>query len=231
VYTGHARRNLLAEGIHPRRIYKTGSPMREVLEHYMPLLESSNVLSRLNLEENKYFLVSLHREENVDDETKLRSLVTTLDEVAEKYNVPVIVSTHPRTRKRIDALGVKTNELIVWMQPFGFLDYNKLQSKSLCVISDSGTIAEESSILGFTAITPRFSIERPEALDTGAIIACGTKTKDILDSIDIALTESTDPCDSSNLPDDYSIQNTSARVVKLIIGTARLSNAWDGIAS
>lgn len=228
VYTEHARRNLIAEGLHARRIYKTGSPMREILEHYRSNIESSDVLSRLSLKEKKYFVVSIHREENVDNPEVLENLLRALNEIATMYGFPVIVSTHPRTRNKIEAVSTEMNDLIHWMKPFGFHDYNKLQVDSLCVISDSGTIAEESSVLGFTAITPRFSIERPEAMDSGAIIACGTEADNILSSVQASLKMAETPC-LDDVPEDYTILNTSRRVVKLIIGTARLSNLWDGV--
>jgi len=156
VYTEHARRHLLGEGIEHRRIYLTGSPMREVLDHYRQQIGASDVLARLELTRGEYFIVSMHREENVDSKSRLTSLVSTLNALAEKYRYPVIVSTHPRTRDRLDKLpGIKLDERVRYMKPFGFHDYNHLQQQSFCAISDSGTIAEESCILDFPAITPR----------------------------------------------------------------------------
>ena len=233
VYTEHARRNLLAEGIHPRRIYLTGSPMREVLEHYRPQIAASDILGELGLTPREYFIVSAHREENVDSPDRLRSLVATLNGLAEAHDFPVIVSTHPRTRKRLDALeGLTLDERVQWAKPFGFHDYNHLQMHAYCAISDSGTIAEESSILDFPAITPRDAIERPEAMDTGNIIVTGLDEDTIRGGIDAAVTlherrkaAGIDPV----VPTDYRIMNTSERVVKLILGTAKLSNGWDGI--
>ena len=155
VYTEHARRHLLSEGIHHRRIYLTGSPMREVLDHYRDRIEASDVLSRLGLNDHGYFIVSLHREENVDSAERLSALVDALNRIAAQYDMPIIVSTHPRTRKRLDALtGVVLDDRVQWMKPFGFHDYNKLQISAFCTISDSGTIAEESSMLEFPAISP-----------------------------------------------------------------------------
>lgn len=233
VYTEHARRHLLSEGIHHRRIYLTGSPMREVLEHYRFRIDDSDVVSRLGLTTRGYFIVSLHREENVDNSSRLTALVDTLNALAEKHDMPVIVSTHPRTRKRLDALDTrKLDPRVRWMTPFGFHDYNKLQMDAFCAISDSGTIAEESSILGFPAVTPRDAIERPEGLDVGCIILTGLDCGAILSGVD-ASTRMLEERQQSGLPQpvpaDYCITNTSERVVSLILGTAGLSNAWDGI--
>jgi len=232
-YTEHGRRNLLAEGLPARRIYVTGSPMREVLEHYRPLIESSTALTDLGLVVDGYILASLHREENVDSETKLRNLIKSLHQLSETFSVPVVVSTHPRTRARLEALDIITDdERIRWLKPFSFFDYNRLQMSALCVLSDSGTIAEEASILGFAAVTPRLSIERPEAMDTGTIIVCGNRPNDILRAVGRAaasLDRKSREKVSSIVPDDYSISNTAQRVVNLIVGTATLSNTWDGI--
>jgi len=233
VYTEHARRNLIAEGLHARRIYITGSPMREVLEHYRSEIESSNVLEKLKLKPREYLLVSMHREENVDNPENLTELVHALNRLAEAHDCPIIVSTHPRTRKRLNALvKLKKDDRISWMKPFGFHDYNYLQMAAKCVISDSGTIAEESSMLDFPAVTPRFSIERPEAMDTGAIIACGYTADNIVRAVQIVImqhNESAEKESESFVPNDYRITNTSQRVVNLIVGTAKLSNQWDGI--
>lgn len=233
VYTEHARRHLLSEGIHHRRIYLTGSPMREVLEHYRERIEASDIVSKLGLTERGYFIVSLHREENVDNATRLRSLLDTLNSLADQYDMPVIVSTHPRTRKRLDALAdAKLDRRVQYMIPFGFHDYNSLQKHCFCAISDSGTIAEESSMLGFPAITPRDAIERPEGLDAGCLIMTGLHPATMLDSI-AAVTRMAEERQRAGkpqpIPNDYTISNTSERVVSLIVGTARLSNSWDGI--
>ena len=233
VYTEHARRHLLSEGIQHRRIYLTGSPMREVLEHYRGEIEASNVLSRLKLNDRNYFIVSLHREENVDSSTRLMALVDALNHIAKQYEMPVIVSTHPRTLKRLGALsGITLDNRVQWMKPFGFHDYNKLQMRAFCAISDSGTIAEESSILGFPAITPRDAIERPEAIDAGGLIMTGLDCDTILGGI-AAVSRSFEGRDligqAHPVPLDYCIQNTSERVVNLVLGTARLSNSWDSI--
>ena len=235
VYTEHARRHLLSEGCQHRRIYLTGSPMREVLNHYRSRIEASDVLKRLGLSDRGYFIVSLHREENVDSAARLASLVEALNRIAERHDMPVIVSTHPRTRKRLDALdGMTLDPRVQWMKPFGFHDYNKLQMRAFCAISDSGTIAEESSMLGFPAITPRDAIERPEGLDVGCLIMTGLNPATILDGV-AAITRGFADRQAAGLPHpvpaDYCITNTSERVVNLILGTARLSNSWDGIRS
>lgn len=232
VYTEHARRHLLAEGLPHRRIYLTGSPMREVLEHYRPRIEASAVLERLGLAPRGYFIVSLHREENVDRADRLGELVDTLSELARRYDKPVIVSTHPRTRKRLEMLGVEADGRVRFMKPFGFHDYNRLQMNAFCAISDSGTIAEEASLLGFPAVTPRDAIERPEALDTGSIIMTGLASAAVLRGVEVATRLFADRSEKGltcPLPEDYAVTNTSERVVSLLLGTAPLSNAWDGI--
>lgn len=233
VYTEHARRHLLSEGCHHRRIYLTGSPMREVLEHYRDHIEASEVLLQLELEEQGYFIVSLHREENVDSPVRLLALVDALNRIAETYDMPIIVSTHPRTRKRLDALEkMSLHAHVQWMKPFSFHDYNKLQTKAFCAVSDSGTIAEESSILGFPAISPRDAIERPEALDVGCIMLTGLNSNTILHAVNAVTKLFADrekQALPAPIPADYCITNTSERVVSLILGSAKLSNAWDGI--
>ena len=233
VYTEHARRHLLSEGISHRRIYLTGSPMREVLEYYRPRIDASDVLTRLGLKPRGYFIVSLHREENVDNSARLSALVGALNSMTERHDMPVIVSTHPRTRKRLDALGAEAiDPRIQYMKPFGFHDYNSLQMQAFCAISDSGTIAEEASILGFPAITPRNAIERPEGLDTGCLIMTGLDQNTILDGVEVVTSIFAERVAAGlphPVPEDYRIVNTSERVVSLIVGTARLSNSWDGI--
>ena len=233
VYTEHARRHLLSEGLPHRRIYLTGSPMREVLEHYRSQIEASDVLTRLGLTAQGYFIVSLHREENVDSSARLASLLETLNALAVRHDLPVIVSTHPRTRKRLEALnGVALDARVQYLKPFGFHDYNKLQMNAFCAVSDSGTIAEESAILGFPAITPRDAIERPEALDVGCIVMTGLDRSTIENGIDAVtrlFSERRAAGRPNPVPADYCITNTSERVLGLILGTAKLSNRWDGI--
>lgn len=229
VYTEHARRHLISEGLPHRRIYLTGSPMREVLDYYKPKIDQSNIRSQLHLETNKYFVVSTHREENVDNPENLKKILIVLQQLADKYQFPVIVSTHPRTKKRLEQLEeVNANNKIQFLKPFGFLDYVNLQMNALCTISDSGTISEESSILGFPAISLRQSMERPEAQDTGSIILTGFDPEVILNSISLSVNEKTERKIKS-VPEDYQIQDTSWRVVKLIMGNTRLSNLWRGI--
>ncbi len=230
VYTEHARRHLLSEGLPHRRIYLTGSPMNEVLKHYLPKIEKSDILERLKLEAEDYFLVSIHREENVDNPENLKILLDTFNEIANRYKKRIIISTHPRTRKRIESVTsnkslVTSNQLLEFLKPFGFLDYNKLQMNALCVLSDSGTINEESSILNYPAITVRNSMERPEGLDTGSIILTGLNTDVIIGSINLVLYEKEKNI-KKEFTEDYKVKNTAMRVVKLILGTAKLSNQW-----
>lgn len=223
VYTEHARRNLLAEGIHPRRILLTGSPMNEVLAAQRSAIEASDVLKRLGLEEGGYFLVSAHREENVDNPVRLSALLDCLEAVVDEYDLPVLVSTHPRTRSRLEAAGREVAG-VRFHKPLGFHDYNHLQLKARCVLSDSGTIAEESSLLGFPAITLRDSIERPEALDTGSIIMTGLDPEDVLLGL-----ECSSRTRSGVVPTDYSIANCSERTVNYLISTRSRHLAWAGI--
>lgn len=229
VYTEHARRHLLSEGLPHRRIYLTGSPMREVLDHYRGKIEASDVVTRLGLKPKQFILVSMHREENVDNKQNLRKLLDALDGLHARYKHPLIISTHPRTRKRIEALeGYKPSRGLQFLKPFGFTDYNKLQMQSFCVVSDSGTISEESSILGFPAITARNAMERPEALDTGSIILSGLESDAVLRAIEV-VTDQFKRGLRAPIPDDYMISNTSQRVVNLIVGTSKLSNRWSGL--
>jgi UDP-N-acetylglucosamine 2-epimerase len=226
VYTEHARRNLLAEGLHPRRILLTGSPMREVLDHYRPQIEVSDVLSRLGLKEDGYFVVSAHREENVDAQTRLAALLDCLRTVRERWKLPVIVSTHPRTRLRIESLTERLDlDGITFSEPFGFLDYIHLQMKAFCVLSDSGTISEESSILRFPAITLRSSIERPEALDTGSIIMTDLHPERVTAGVDAARADHA----VTLSPREYEIIDCSIRVRNFILSTAYEHAVWAGL--
>lgn len=223
VYTEHARRNLLAEGIHPRRILLTGSPMKEVLSAQRAAIEASGVLERLGLVPEGYFLVSAHREENVDSPDRLSALLDCLEAVVQEFGLPVLVSTHPRTRKRLEESG-RYVAGVTFHRPLGFHDYNGLQMTARCVLSDSGTIAEESSILGFPAITLRDSIERPEALDTGSIIMTGLDPTNVLQGLE-AMASSSRPF----LPSDYSVENCSERVVRYILSTHPRHRGWSGL--
>ncbi len=231
VYTEHARRNLLAEGLHPRRIIKTGSPMREVLNAYREGINASTILTDKGLEEGKYFLVSAHREENVDSPERLTALLACLTGVHDQFGLPVFVSTHPRTRKRLEALpDWSAPDGLIFSEPLGFNDYNRLQVGAACCLSDSGTIAEESSILGFPAVTLRDSIERPEALDTGAIMMTGLSVADCVAAVRVAMNSGHQRDGVSDItPDDYLIDNTSERTVKFILSTARRHHDWAGI--
>ena len=230
VYTEHARRHLLSEGVPHRRILLTGSPMKEVLDYYQPGIESSSILESMALDQGKYILVSMHREENVDNRFALTLLLDALSAVHKQFQLPVLVSTHPRTRKRLGSLGRSgEREGIRFAKPFGFLDYNRLQRDAFCVLSDSGTITEESSLLGFPAVTVRRSMERPEGLDTGSIILTGWDAEVIVQAVR-AVTESHGQGNPPPVPADYRVDNVSQRVVNLILGTARLSNAWAGVS-
>lgn len=229
VYTEHARRNLLREGLPARRIYLTGSPMGEVLAHYREDIRKSTILRRLKLVNQKYFVVSAHREENVDTARNLRSIVSVLNALAEEYRLPVVVSTHPRTQKRLDALkGVRRHQRIAFMKPFGFHDYVHLQMHARCTLSDSGTISEEAAILSFPAVTIRNAMERPEAMDAGNIVMTGLEPAPVLEAVRL-LTADRGALGRARPPFEYEIQNTSDRVLKIIMGTARLSHRWDGI--
>lgn len=228
VYTEHARRHLISEGLPHRRIYLTGSPMKEVLEHYLPKIRNSDVLDQLKIEKAKYFLISAHREENVDNKENLRKIITILNELAITYNFPVIVSTHPRTRKRLEPLDIETNNCIQFLKPFGFIDYVSLQMNAACTLSDSGTISEESAILSFPAISLRNSMERPEAQDAGTITLTGFNKDRVLNCIETVIAEHKQRLYNNNVT-DYSITDTSWRVLKLIQGLSGLSNKWNGI--
>jgi UDP-N-acetyl-L-fucosamine synthase len=314
VYTEHARRHLLSEGLPHRRIYLTGSPMKEVIDYYKPKIDQSDILSQLSLLDTTgtglrstvsgkrnpesgtpnpkpeteemnhtphtahltplpYFLVSVHREENVDNPENLKKILIILNRLAEQYGYPVIVSTHPRTRKRLEAnneLRVTSNEsetarhsspvthhsspvthhsspvthhsspvtpnsLIQFLKPFGFLDYVHLQQNAVCTISDSGTISEESAILDFPAVSLRNSMERPEAQDAGTIILTGFDPEIVLSCIETTIEEFKKPVTRHSSPvthliPDYSIPDTSWRVLKLIMGNTKLSNLWNGVS-
>jgi len=217
VLTEHARRYLIAEGIRPETIIKTGSHMREVLDYYMPKIQASDVIQRMQLEQGRYFIVSAHREENVDSEGNLRDLLDTLNALAGTYDMPVIVSTHPRTRKRLDALSdVKLDDRIQFMKPFGFCDYIRLQMESLCVISDSGTITEEASLLNLPAITIRNAHERPEGMDAGTLIMAGLKRDRVLDAVRITVAQHTREKAAVRPVQDYENPSVSKQVVRIV---------------
>lgn len=228
VYTEHARRNLLAEGIHPARVLLTGSPMREVLDASAAAIEASDVLIRQGLSAGQYILVSLHREENVDSPERLRTVLEALNAVGSKHQVPVLLSTHPRTRKRLESQPEELKKGVVLHPPFGFNDYVKLQKDALVVLSDSGTISEESSLLGFAAVTLRDFIERPESLDTGGIITSGLHKDSILDAIEMTLEQISEEGYVAP-PVNYQIRDTSRRVVNFIRSTAHSHHQRAGL--
>jgi UDP-N-acetylglucosamine 2-epimerase len=222
VYTEHARRNLLAEGLHPRRILLTGSPMREVLTHHLPGIEASDVLRRLSLSPGGYFVVSAHREENVDSPSRLGALLDCLRAVRAEWGLPVLVSTHPRTRQRL--AGHELPDGVTFHEPFGLLDYVHLQTRAFCVLSDSGTVSEEAAILGFPAVTLRDAIERPEALDSGSILMTGLDPRGVVEAVRVAVAGAPPPC-----PEEYRVTDTSRRVVTFILSTVRRHHEWAGI--
>lgn len=211
--TEHARRYLIAEGIRPETIIKVGSSMKEVLNDNKELIETSNVLERLELEKNKYFVLSLHREENVDNPINFKSLIDAINDISKKYDMPIIFSAHPRTRKKIESMNVKFDDKVKYMKPLGFNDYNKLQKNAFCVISDSGTITEESSIMGFPAITIRQAHERPEGMDEGTLIMSGVNSKNIIDSIEIVTKEENKP----SIVKDYDVEHVGMKMVRIIM--------------
>jgi UDP-N-acetylglucosamine 2-epimerase (non-hydrolysing) len=218
VLTEHARRYLLAEGIRPETIIKTGSHMPEVLAYYMRAIEASDVLTREKLAPAEYFLVSAHREENVDSSENLHALIDSLTGLAETYNFPVIVSTHPRTRKRLEALGpIAGNPLIRFLKPFGFLDYIRLQISAACVLSDSGTITEEAALLNLPAITIRNTHERPEGMDEGTLIMSGLSRKDILEAVRVTLDQHDAKNRTFHIPSDYRLASVSKQVVRIVL--------------
>lgn len=217
VLTEHARRYLLDEGVRPETIIKTGSHMAEVLEHYMPKIEASDVLAREGLVAGQYFVVSAHREENVDTPDNLKDLLGSLKALADEYQYPVIVSTHPRTRKRLEALGESLDHpLIRFVKPFGLLDYIKLQMEAFCVVSDSGTITEEASLLNLPAVTIRNAHERPEGMDEGTLIMCGLKAERVLDAVRIVTTQHVRGERAFAVVGDYRGGAVSKKVVRIV---------------
>ena len=215
-YTEHGRRYLLAEGLPPDRVMKTGSPMKEVLDFHRDAIDASDVHQRLLLEKGRYFTVSIHREENVDDALHLKSLVDALNGLAVKYRFSLIFSVHPRTQSRLEAGRHKLHKLVRKMPPLGFFDYVALQKSAFCTLSDSGTISEESSILGFPAIMVRQAHERPEGMDEGAVIMSGLTKSRILQSVEMTLVQFR-KMGSCRIPADYNVDNVSWNVAKIIL--------------
>jgi len=220
-YTEHSRRYLLSEGIRKEHIFVTGSPMTEVIKKHKEKIENSNVLEELDLEKDNYFLVSAHREENVDNEENFLSLMNALNDIAEKYQMPIVYSTHPRSKKKIEERGFKFHPLVKQLKPFGFFDYNKLQLNSFCTLSDSGTLSEESAILGFPGVLIRTSTERPEVLDKGTVVIGGITEKDIVQAVDLSRNMKKNN-EKTYLADDYQDDNVSVKVVKLIQSYAKI---------
>ena len=216
--TEHARRYLLAEGIKPDTIIKPGSTMKEILNFYSEEIKASSVLTQLGLEKKEFFIVSAHREENIDSVENFNDLLDSLNAIAEKYKFPIIISTHPRTKIKLESLNRKNiNPLIQFSKPLGFFDYNKMQQNAFCVISDSGTISEESSIMNFPAITIRQAHERPEGMDEGTLIMSGLKKDRIIQSIDIVTSQSSQADRVTKIVYDYNVDNFSLKVVRTII--------------
>lgn len=217
VLTEHARRYLIAEGIRPETIIKTGSHMREVLDNYMPQIQKSDVLQRLNLKERGYFLVSAHREENVDTSENLSDLLDTLHALVRQYDLPVIVSTHPRTRQRLEKLGTsEKNPRIHFLKPFGFFDYIRLQMSAYCVLSDSGTITEEASLLNLPAITVRNTHERPEGMDEGTLIMSGLKAERVLEAVKVVAAHHEKDRRVFCVALDYTAGQVSKKVLRIV---------------
>ncbi|MCP3924085.1 MAG: UDP-N-acetylglucosamine 2-epimerase (non-hydrolyzing) [Desulfobacterales bacterium] len=223
--TEHARRYLISEGIRPETIIKTGSSMLEVLNFHKDQIETSNILTELNLRNNEYFLVSTHREENIDSDENFGKLLDSLNAIADKYEKRIIVSTHPRTRKRLESVEKNYfSKKIEFMKPLGFFDYNSLQMNAKCVISDSGTITEESSLLNFPAVTIRQAHERPEGMDEGTLIMCGLSKHKVIDAIDVVVSQFSDKNSNFKVIQDYNVDNTSKKVIRIILSYTEYVN-------
>jgi UDP-N-acetylglucosamine 2-epimerase len=227
-YTEHSRKYLLSEGFRKEHIFVTGSPMAEVLGRYVDKIKASTALKELSLEKDKYILVSAHREENIDNEKNFESLMTALNNIAEKYQMPVIYSTHPRSLDRITKRGFKLHPLIQTLKPFGFFDYNHLQQNSFCVLSDSGTLSEESAMLKFNGVLIRTSTERPEVLDKGSVIIGGIQMEDIEQAIELSR-ELKKNNELVLVAPDYIDENVSIKVVKIIQSYTKIIDkvTWD----
>ena len=222
-YTEHARRYLLSEGMRKEYTFVTGSPLPEVFKRYMNKIDESNVLEKLNLEPKKYFLVSAHREENIDNDENFKNLIDALNEIAEKYDMPIIYSTHPRSFKKIEEKKIKFHKNIKSLKPFGFYDYNKLQKEAFCVLSDSGSLAEESNIMNFPAVSIRTSTERPEAIDKGSVILGGITFESITQAINIIVEEKLQG-EELVKAHDYTDTNVSTKIVNIIQGYTEIIN-------
>lgn len=220
-YTEHSRRYLISEGIDPKTIFVTGSPMREVLRDHMKKIEDSDILEKLGLKSKKYILVSAHREENIDNEENFLDLMNSINNIAEKYQMPVIYSTHPRSMKFIEQRRFKFHPLVQNLKPFGFMDYNKLQMNSYCVLSDSGTLSEEAAMLGFPGVLIRTSTERPEVLDKGTVVIGGIKGEDVEQAMELAVAMYENK-EEVVMAEDYIDTNVSVKIVKLIQSYAKI---------
>lgn len=218
VLTEHARRYLIAEGIRPETIIKTGSHMQEVLEYYLPQIQKSDILNTLGLKPNQFFIVSAHREENIDSPQNMQDMIQTLNGLAQAYKVPVIVSTHPRTRKKLDSMELgRLDPLIQFLKPFGFCDYIKLQLEAFCVVSDSGTIFEEASLLNLPAITMRNAHERPEGMDVGTLIMSGLKKDRVLDAVKVVIAQHDKSKQVMHAVDDYEGGPVSKQILRIVL--------------
>jgi UDP-N-acetylglucosamine 2-epimerase (non-hydrolysing) len=222
-YTEHSRRYLLSEGFRKEHLFVTGSPLTEVLSKYSKKIEESNVLTENKLVKGKYFIVSAHREENIDNETNFLSLMTAINEIAEKYQMPIIFSTHPRSKKHIEERNFIFHPLVRNLKPFGFFDYINLQKNAFCVLSDSGTLSEESALMQFPGVLIRTSTERPEVFDTGNVVIGGIKTNDIEQAIELATTMSLNN-EEVGFPKDYEDTNVSIKVIKIIQSFTKIIN-------
>jgi UDP-N-acetyl-L-fucosamine synthase len=224
-YNDYSMRNLLNEGIHPRFIFKTGSPIREIFQHFREKISQSDVLERTGLSRSGYFLVSLHRQENVDDPNRLRLILDSLLLLKDEWKLPILVSTHPRTRKRLKSMSSEDLPGFNFHEPFGYLDYNKLQAEAKAVISDSGTISEESSILGFPAVILRNSFERPESMETSTCVLAGIDYEGLNEALVFALSNS-----SRGLPEGYEQKEFASTVLGFLLSTARNARSWRNLS-
>jgi UDP-N-acetylglucosamine 2-epimerase (non-hydrolysing) len=222
-YTEHSRRYLLSEGIDGKTVFVTGSPMREVLRDHFDKIKSSDILKQLGLEKGRYILLSAHREENIDLEENFMSLMNSINQIAEKYKMPIIYSMHPRSKKFIEDRGFTFHPLVRSMKPFGFIDYNHLQMNAYCVLSDSGTLSEESAIIGFPGVLIRTSTERPEVLDKGTVVIGGIKGDEVEQAVELSMTMFENK-EETVMAEDYEDTNVSVKVVKLIQSYAKIVN-------
>ncbi len=224
-YSEHARRNLLSEGIDPRFICLSGSPMKQVLSKYEDAIAKSDILNRLKLEPQSYFVVSAHRQENVDSRERLEALTSAVDALTQEYGISAVIPVHPRTRKKLDEWGLTFSSSVIMIEPLGFLDYVQLQRNCLLALSDSGTISEESAILGFRAVTLRDSMERPEALETGSIVMAGLEVDTVCRAVRLVLNDNS----VRTIPAEYLVENFAERVMSFIESTASRAHEWLGI--